>query len=93
LGKYVSEKALKICFNALLVIFPRAHFMIGGRQFSTHFNGFFVKTGAPLEVRLTRNVFAGGFGYKTIVLKGLQNNRRLARRSSKRVIVKVFIDY
>ena len=50
-----------------------------GRQFSTHFNGFFVKTGALLEVRLARNLFAGGFGCKTIVLKGLQNNRHLAR--------------
>ena len=56
-----------------------AHFTIGGRQFLTHFNGFFVKTGALLEVRLARNLFAGGFGCKTIVLKGLQNNRRLAR--------------
>ena len=28
---------------------------------------------------LARNLFTGGFGYKTIVLKGLRNNRRLAR--------------
>ena len=48
----------------------RAHFMIGGMQFLTHFNGFLI---------LARNLFAGGFGCKTILLKGLQNNRRLAR--------------
>ena len=28
---------------------------------------------------LARNLFAGGFGCKTIMLKGLQNNRHLAR--------------
>ena len=48
----------------------RAHFMVGGMQFSTHFNGFFI---------LARNLFAGGFGCKTIALKGLQNNRCIAR--------------
>ena len=42
---------------------------LGGRPFSTHFNGFLI---------LARNLFAGGLGCKTIVLKGLQNNRRLA---------------
>ena len=47
-----------------------AHLKVGGRQFLTHFNGFLI---------LARNLFAGGFGCKTIVLKGLQNNCRLAR--------------
>jgi len=43
---------------------------LGGMRFSTHFNGFFI---------LARNLFAGGFGCKTIALKGLQNNRCIAR--------------
>ena len=47
-----------------------AHFTVGGMQFVTHFNGFLI---------VARNLFAGGCGCKTIVLKSLQNDRRLAR--------------
>ena len=64
----------RVILDSLLAAYhngsTRAHFMVGGMQFSTHFNGFFI---------LARNLFAGGFGCKTIALKGLQNNRCIAR--------------
>ena len=44
--------------------------MVEGMKFLTHFNGFLI---------IARNLFADGCGGKSIVLKRLQNDRRLAR--------------